>query len=84
MTTTTTTTTTSTTTTTTTIDFSVAKQTILDEFMITESYLADKTRTMSVYCNETSNLAIKFKQFDTTARFTLTAHNDNEIFSKTL
>ena len=66
------------------IDFSVANQTILEEFVIIEPYLTDETRTKSASCNETSNMAINFGQFDTTANLMLTDQNGTIIFSKTL
>ena len=66
------------------IDFSVANQTILEEFVIIEPYLTDETRTKSASCNETSNVAINFEKFDTTASLVLTDQNSSIIFSKTL
>ena len=82
----TTTTITTTTTTTTTpflIDFNVADHIVLDEFIVIEPYLTDKTRTKTKSCDENSNVAIKFGQFDTTASLTLTAQSGDSIFSKT-
>ena len=88
-TTTTTTRTTTLTTTTTTplmVDFSVADHTIVDKFVVIEPFIAfeSETLTKSAYCDEMSNVAIKFKEFDTTASLVLTTHNDSIIFSKTL
>lgn len=90
--TTTTTTTTSTTPTTTTttnaafIDFSVANQTIFDKFVVIEPFIVTEpeTRTKSASCDETSNVAIKFMQFDTSASLVLTTHTGESILSKTL
>ena len=66
------------------VDFSVANQTIVDEFIMTEPYLTDEKRTKSASCDETSNMAIKFKEFDTTASLVLAARNGSIIFSKKL
>ena len=68
------------------IDFSVAHHTIVDKFVVIEPFIAFKSETLtkSASCDETSNVAIKFKEFDTTASLVLTAHNGSSIFSKTL
>ena len=69
------------------IDFSVADHTIIDKFIVMftqfEFYMNDETRTKSVSCDNTSTVAIKFEQFDTTANLVLTAHNGSNIFSET-
>ena len=67
------------------IDFSVAKHTVLDKLVVIEPFVIEpETRTKSVSCDNTSNVAIKFEQFDTTANLVLTAHNGSNIFSETL
>ena len=79
------TTTTTTTTTPLMIDFSVANYTIVVKFVVIEPFivLESERLTESVSCDEQSNVAIKFKQFDTTASFVLTSHNGSSIFSET-
>ena len=68
------------------IDFSAANHTIVDKFVVNEPFVALETETItkSASCDEMSNVAIKFKEFDTTASLVLTAHNNNKNFSKTI
>ena len=68
------------------VDFSVADHTIVDKFVVIEPFIAfeSETLTKSASCDEMSNVAIKFKEFDTTASLVLTAHNNNKNFSKTI
>ena len=67
------------------IDFSVANHTIVDKFVVTEPFivLESEKPTESVSCDEQSNVAIKLKEFDTTASLVLTSRNDSSIFSET-
>ena len=69
------------------VDFSVSNQTILNEFIViftqSEFFMTDEKLTKSATCNETSNVAVKFEQFDTTAYLVLTDQNGSIIFSKT-
>ena len=68
------------------IDFSVTDHTVVDKFVVIEPFtvLESETLTKSATCNETSNVAIKIKEFDTTASLVLTAHNGSSIISKIL
>ena len=60
----------------------------MDKFIVKltqlDFYMANESLPKSVSCDELSNVAIKFEQFDTTASLFLTAHNGSNIFSKTL
>ena len=70
------------------IDFSVANHTIENKFIIQftklDFYTTDESLPKSASCDEQSNVAIKFEQFDTTATLFLTEHNGSSIFSETL
>ena len=69
------------------IDFSVANHAIVDKFIIKftklDFYITDESLPKSTSCDEQSNVAIKFKQFDTTASLVLISHNGSSTFSET-